>query len=72
MKSKKGWRNPMSMLPLAQMRGPNEPTEYDLALAKFGPGSPELDAWIRKWYWTKYVPENVLIKMGLAERYDGF
>ena len=72
MKSKKGWRNPMSMLPLAQMRGPNEPTEYDLALAKFGPGSPELDAWIRKWYWTKYVPENVLIKMGLDERYDGF
>jgi hypothetical protein len=49
------------------MRGPDEPTEYDLAAKALGPD--ELTAWIRKWYWTKYVPEDVLIKMGLAERY---
>ena len=54
-------------LPLAYTRGPDEPTEYDLAAKALGPD--ELTAWIRKWYWTKYVPEDVLIKMGLAERY---
>ena len=48
------------------LRNPNEPTEYDLALAKFGPGSPELDAWVRQWCWTRYVPEDVLKKMGLG------
>ena len=49
------------------LRNPNEPTEYYLALTKFGPGSPELDTWVRRWCWTRYVPEDVLKTMGLAE-----
>lgn len=68
-KPKKGWSNPMSTLPQAQMRGPDEPTEYDLALAQLGASSPELDDWVRKWYLSKYVPEDVLVKMGLEYRW---
>ena len=64
---KHGWRNPMSTLPQDWMHGPDEPTEYDLALAKFGPGSSELKAWVRQWCWTRYVPEDVLKKMGLYD-----
>ena len=67
MRAKRKRWNPTLDLPPAYMRGPNEPTEYDLAAKALGPD--ELTAWIRKWYWTKYVPEDVLIKMGLAERY---
>ena len=50
------------------MRGPNEPTEYDLAVQQLGANSTELAAWVRQWRWTKYVPEDVLMKMGLLER----
>ena len=62
MKKKNDWlKNPEGW-----MRKPGEPTEYDLALAKFGPGSSALDAWVRQWCWTRYVPEDVLKKMGLG------
>ena len=64
-KPKKGWSNPMSMLPQAQLRGPNEPTEYDLAAKQFGLDSPELKSWVRRNYLSKYVPEDVLLAMGL-------
>jgi hypothetical protein len=47
------------------LRGPDEPTAYDLARASLG--RAELDAWIRQWWLHRYVPEEVLGKMGLLE-----
>ena len=56
----------MSMLPQTAMRGPDDPTEYDLAVKRLGPTGPAIEAWVRQWCWTRYVPEDVLKAMGLT------
>ena len=57
-------RNPMTLLPYAKTRGPNEPTEFDVVAAR---GSKaEVAAWVRQWYRTKYVPEDMLKELGLV------
>ena len=66
MKPKKGWRNPMSMLPQVQMRGPDDPTEYEVAAKTLS--QVELVAWVRRWYLSRYVPEEVLADLGLEDR----
>ena len=45
-------------------RGPNDPTEYELASQSLCPR--DLEAWVFKWWRTKYVPEDVLTRLGLA------
>ena len=57
----------MSMLPQTQMRGPDEPTEYEVAVKTLSPD--ELADWVRKWYLSNYVPEAVLLDMGLEHRW---
>ena len=63
----------------AVMRGPAEPTEFDLEMARLGltgateerlVASAALRAWVQRWYRMKYVPEKLLEKWGLepAER----
>jgi hypothetical protein len=47
------------------MRGPDDPTEYDLAAATLPPA--DLDAWVRKWWRSRYVPEKVLARLGLDD-----
>jgi hypothetical protein len=49
----------------AWMRGPNEPTAYELAVKQFGFDSLKLKAWVRRWYLSKYVPEDILADMRL-------
>jgi hypothetical protein len=58
----------------AEMRGPNEPTEFDLEVARLGltcaseeclAANTELFTWARRWYRMKYIPERLLEKWGL-------
>ena len=58
----------------AELRGPDEPTEFDLEAARLGltgasearlVANSDLLVWVRRWYRTKYVPENLLEKWGL-------
>ena len=63
MKKKNDWlKNPEGW-----MRKPGEPTAYELAVKQYGPASPELKAWARQHYLSKYVPEDVLLAMGLEQ-----
>ena len=65
--------NGLTIMPAA-LRGPNEPAEFDLEVARLGlagaseerlAANSELFAWARRWYRTKYIPEKLLEKWGL-------
>ena len=56
-----GWIEPLSM------RGPNDPTEYEVAVKSLAPEA--LRRWVRSNYRTKYVPEDVLKTEGLEDRW---
>jgi hypothetical protein len=49
------------------MRGPNDPTEYEVAIKSLAPEA--LRKWVRSNYRTKYVPEDVLKTEGLEDRW---
>ena len=51
-------------LEAAPMRGPNDPTAYEEAAAVLD--QKALDKWVRSHYLSKYVPEAVLERLGLA------
>ena len=66
--------NPYGTLTAISMRGPNDPTEFDLQVravkltgGSIGllTGSPQLREWVKLWYRQRYVPEELLDAWGL-------
>ena len=60
----------------AVMRGPAEPIEFDLEVARLGltgaaeerlAASTALRAWVQRWYRMKYVPEKLLKMWGMEQ-----
>lgn len=53
-------------LECSSMRGPQEPTEFEVEVKRLGlsvedrVSSIELRSWATRWYRTKYVPEDLL------------
>jgi hypothetical protein len=44
-------------------RGPDDPTEYELAAARLSP--KELRKWVRAHYRTRYIPDEALKAAGV-------
>ena len=55
-------RNPMYHMATID-RAADEPTEYEVAVATLD--AMALRQWVRRWYRSKYVPEDVLSALGL-------
>jgi len=47
------------------MRGPDEPTEYEVVVAEAAP--ERVRAWVWSNYRSKYVPEEVLSAFGIRD-----
>ena len=56
---------PSGYLEQKPLRGPDEPTEYELAAARLDDAA--LRAWVERNYRSKYVPEEVLRTYGLRD-----
>lgn len=64
---KRGFQRNYKLISLEE-RGPNDPTDYEVAVKTLDAAA--LEAWILRWYRSRYVPEAELDRRGLKVYWD--